>query len=572
MKYVDRCKADFRLFLTACWKHLALPMPTPRQLEIAHYLQHGDKRDMIQAFRGVGKSWVTSAFVNWLLLNNPQLRILVVSASKERADSFSTFTLRMIKEMPMLQHLKPRQDQRESKISFDVAPARNAHAPSVKSAGLFGQITGSRADMIIADDIEIPNNSTTDLMREQLLERVGEFNDILVPEGEPRIIFLGTPQTEESVYNKLRSRGYSCRIWAARYPTAKQIEGYGGALSPAIFKELQANPMLMGEPTDPQRFHEADLTEREASKGRSSFALQFMLDTTLSDANKYPLKLADLICMELNPDKAPSFIQYGSSPEQNIKTLKNVGFAGDRWYRPMMFDKDHWKKYEGVVMSIDPAGRGKDETGYAVVAQLHGKLFCLAVGGLKGGYDDPTLRELALIAKKWKVRHVVIEANFGDGMYTKLISPVFSRIHKVTIEEVKHSIQKEARIIDTLEPVMNQHKLIMNMETVEKDISELMDNPERNQRYSFCHQLTRLTRLRGALKHDDRLDALSIAVDYYTESMDRDENKAHRDHETKLMQDEVQKHLKAIGKWRDPADGFLKQSRNRQPRKSVITR
>lgn len=567
MTYKDKCKAKFTLFLTAVWKHLALPMPTPRQLEIAHYLQHGSKRDMIQAFRGVGKSWVTSAFVCWLLLNNPQLRILVVSASKERADSFSTFTLRLIKEMPMLQHLKPRQDQRESKISFDVAPARNAHAPSVKSAGLFGQITGSRADMIIADDIEIPNNSTTDLMREQLLERVGEFNDILVPEGEPRIIFLGTPQTEESVYNKLRARGYSCRIWCARYPTAKQIEGYGGALSPVIFKELQADPTLMGEPTDPQRFHEMDLTEREASKGRSSFALQFMLDTTLSDANKYPLKLADLICMELNPDKAPSFIQYGSSPEQNIKTLKNVGFAGDRWYRPMMYDKDHWRKYEGIVMSIDPAGRGKDETGYCVLAQLHGKLFCLAIGGLKGGYDDKTLRTLALIAKKWKVRHVVIEANFGDGMYTKLFEPVLNNIRKCTVEEVKHSIQKEARIIDTLEPVMNQHKLIMNLETVEKDISELMENPERNQRYSFCHQLTRLTRMRGALKHDDRLDALSIAVDYYTESMDRDEKKAHKDHTTKLMQEEVKKHLKAVGKLQDHDHGFLGQAMNRRPRR-----
>lgn len=314
---------------------------------------------MIQAFRGIGKSWITSAFVCWLLLGNPQLKILVVSASKERADAFTIFTLKLIKEMPLLKHLTPRHDQRESTVAFDVAPARNAHAPSVKSAGIKGMITGSRADVIIADDVEIPSNSATDTLREELVGLVGEFNDILVPEGSPRIIFLGTPQTEESIYNKLRLRGYNCRIWCARYPTQKQILGYQGALAPSIYTELLKDSTLEGRPTDPQRFHEMDLTEREASKGRSSFLLQFMLDTTLSDSNKYPLKTGDLICMELNPEKAPSFIQYSSGQEYIIKDLKNIGLAGDRWYRPMMFDKDSWKKYEGIVMAIDPSGRGK---------------------------------------------------------------------------------------------------------------------------------------------------------------------------------------------------------------------
>jgi len=513
---------------------------------------------MIQAFRGIGKSWITSAFVCWLLLNNPQLKILVVSASKERADAFSIFTLRLIKEMPMLKHLTPRHDQRESNVAFDVSPARNAHAPSLKSAGLFGQITGSRADVIIADDIEIPNNSATDTMREQLVARVGEFNDILVPEGEPRILFLGTPQTEESVYNKLRNRGYNCRIWCARYPTYKQVLGYSGALAPSILSELEVNPGLEGHPTDPQRFHEIDLTEREASKGRSSFALQFMLDTTLSDANKYPLKTSDLICMELNPEKAPSFIQYGSATEQIIRDLKNVGFAGDRWYRPLIFDKDRWKPFEGIVMSIDPAGRGSDETGYCVLGQLHGKLFALAIGGLKGGYDEPTLKKLAYIAKANKVNEIIIEANFGDGMYTKLFSPVLHNIYPCSIEEVKHSIQKEKRIIDTLEPVLNQHRLVVNLTEIEKDIATLMENPERNQRYSFCHQLTRITRERGALKHDDRLDALCIAVDYYVESMDRDEVKADQEHKDRLLQEEINRHMaNCLGRPVQLDSGFL---------------
>lgn len=199
-----------------------------------------------------------------------------------------------------------------------------------------------------------------------------------------------------------------------------------------------------------------------------------------------------------------------------------------------------------------------DETGYCVLGQLHGKLFVLAIGGLKGGYDDATLERLAYIAKENKVRHIVIEANFGDGMYTKLLTPVMSRIHPCSIEEVKHSIQKEKRIIDVLEPVLNQHRLVINVEEIDKDIAFLMENPERNQRYSFCYQLTRLTKERGALKHDDRIDALCIAVDYYVESMDRDEKKAHKEHQTRLLQAEIDKHLKnCIGRKTPKPDGFL---------------
>lgn len=548
-KLAARCKKDFRHFLYIVWKHLALPDPTPVQYDVAHFLQNGPKRMIIEGFRGVGKSWVTSAFVCWLLLRNPQEKILVVSASKQRSDDFSTFTLRLIKEIPILQHLTPLPDQRESKIAFDVAPADAAHAPSVKSAGIFGQITGSRATIIVADDIEVANNSATTDMREKLVTAVAEFEAILVPEGKPRIIFLGTPQTEESIYNKLRGKGYTCRIWPARFPNKKQIEGYKGALAPMLEKRLVGGDVVQGEPCDPQRFGMQDLAEREASYGRSGFSLQFMLDTSLADAEKYPLKTGDLMIMDLNAHKAPPIIQYGSGPEQRIHhEFAQVGFAGDYWYRPMYFDKNNWTKYEGVVMAIDPSGRGGDETGYAVVAQLHGKLYCLAAGGIRGGYEGPVLRKLAEIAKEWGVRKIIIESNFGDGMYTALIKPVLGKIYPCTCEEVRHSIQKEKRIIDTLEPLMNQHRLVVNAQIVRDDLEYLdkTDEIERNQVYSLFYQMTRLTKERGALKHDDRLDALAIAVNYWVESMARDSDKAKKAHDQRLLDKELRIHMENL--------------------------
>ena len=186
-----RVREDFRVFLWLTWKHLNLPDPTPIQQDIALFLAKGPDRMILQAFRGVGKSWITSAFVCWSLLRNPQFNILVVSASKQRADDFSTFTRRLIHEMPILNMLRPREGQRDANIAFDVGPARAAHAPSVKSMGITGQITGSRADIIIADDIEVLNNTQTHAMREKLVNTVKEFSSVIKPQG--RIIYLGTP-------------------------------------------------------------------------------------------------------------------------------------------------------------------------------------------------------------------------------------------------------------------------------------------------------------------------------------------------------------------------------------------
>jgi len=243
--------SDFRKFLFVVWKHLNLPDPTPVQYDIAKNIQHGDKRMIVEAFRGVGKSWITSAYVVWLLYCNPQLNILVVSASKTRADDFTTFTLRLINEMEILAHLRPREDQRQSKISFDVGPAAASHAPSVKSVGITGQLAGSRADYIIADDIEVPNNSMTQGMRDRLSEAVKEFDAILKPDG--RIIYLGTPQNQESLYNKLPERGYKTHIWPARYPDEDTRIGYGGKLAKYVDSRLQNDINLEGQPTDTKR-------------------------------------------------------------------------------------------------------------------------------------------------------------------------------------------------------------------------------------------------------------------------------------------------------------------------------
>lgn len=526
---------DFRNFLHMVWKHLGLPKPTAMQYDIAKYLQTGPRRCVVEAFRGVGKSYVTSAFVCHQLLLEPSKNILVVSASKQRADDFSTFTLRLIEDMPILAHLRPKENQRYSKVSFDVGPAPAQHAPSVTSKGITSQITGSRADLIIADDIEVTNNSMTQVMREKLSETVKEFDAVIKPGG--RIIYLGTPQSENSIYNLMPDRGYEIRIWPARGPDEKQRTAYGDRLAPMI------RDISPGQPTDPDRFDEGELIERELSWGRSGFALQFMLDTSLSDADRFPLKINDLIVMDCNPELAPEKLVWGSGTDLAHKELPCVGFNGDRYHRPMSVVGD-WIAYNGSVMAIDPSGRGADETAYAVVKMLNGTLFVTAAGGIPGGYSPETLGALAAIAKKHKVNQIIVEANFGDGMFTELLKPVLARQHPCAIEEVKHSIQKERRIIDTLEPVMNQHKLVIDTGVIRHDMSSTRDMPpEKALQYQLMYQMSRVTKSRGALAHDDRLDALSMAVGYWSERMAQDVDKRMNERKSKILDKELRKFL-----------------------------
>lgn len=539
--------SDFRKFLYVTWKHLNLPDPTKVQYDIAKHIQHGEKRMIVEAFRGVGKSWITSAYVVWLLYMNPQLNILVVSASKNRADDFTTFTLRLIKEMEILAHLVPRDDQRQSKISFDVGPANASHAPSVKSVGVTGQLAGSRADVLIADDIEVPNNSATQGMRDKLSEAVKEFDAILKPDG--RIIYLGTPQNQESLYNKLPDRGYKVRIWPARYPTEDQMIGYGNKIAPIIKKEMESGEVTVGESTDPQRFSDFDLMEREASYGRSGFALQFMLDTRLSDAERYPLKVGDLLVMDIPTHEAPEKLSWSSDDEYIVEDLPNVAFNGDHYHKPM-FMSDNFVEYTGSVMSIDPSGRGKDETGYAVVKMLNGFLYVRRCGGISGGYSEEALQELAKIARDEQVNEIIVESNFGDGMFNQLFLPVLTKIHPVTLSEVRHNIQKEKRIIDVLEPVLNQHKMVIDKKLIKRDYESCQHlPPEQSLRYQLMYQLTRITRERGALTNDDRLDALSMATQYWVEHMAQDADKriSARRHEAMMGELEKVKRQASMG-------------------------
>lgn len=548
---IVKAKEDFRVFIYMVWKMISLPDPTPIQYDIAHTLQNlPNDRFIIEGFRGVAKSFITCAYAVWTLWRDPQKKVEIVSASKDRADANAIFIKRIIYTLPFLAHLKARPDQRDQQNLFDVGPAVPDISPSIKSVGISGQLTGSRADLLIADDVEVANNSGTQTQRDKLNEAVKEFDAIIKPKGQ--IVYLGTPQNEMSLYNELQQRGYRCRIWTVLYPESlSEREFYGDRLAKIIADKYDNNPELYaGKPTDPRRFDEEEIYKRRLSYGKAGFALQFMLNTNLSDQEKYPLKVQDLMIANLSLDEANLKWYWSNDRQLRINDLPCVALKGDYFYEPQGRSNEVFE-YTGTVMAVDPSGRGKDETSYAVVKYLNGYLFVLEVGGTREGYSDSTLRQLANKAKIYGVNEIVVEGNFGDGMFSQLFKPVLNDIHPCSVTEVKNYAQKEARIIDTLEPVMMRHKLIIHKQVILDDYQVYENAPA----YSLIYQMTRLSRDRGALAHDDRLDALCMAVAYWLAVMDRDEEIG------------VQEHIEAkLEQWLDPDKGIFYRDETNQMR------
>ena len=514
---LEALQDDFKLFLQALWGQLDLPTPTRAQYAIADYLQHGPKRLQIQAFRGIGKSWITGAFVLWTLFKDPEKKIMIISASKERADNMSIFLQKLIIETPWLKHLQPKSDDsRWSRISFDVLCSPH-QAPSVKSVGITGQLTGSRADLMILDDIEVPGNSMTEMMREKLLQLCTEAESILTPKEDSRIMYLGTPQTVFTVYRKLAERNYRPFVWPARFP--RSLSNYEGLIAPQLQEDIDQGADKW-DVTDPDRFNDEDLIEREAAMGRSNFMLQFMLDTSLSDAEKFPLKMADLIVTSVNPDTAPDSIVWCSDPRNCIKDLPTVGLPGDYFYSPMQLQGE-WLPYQETICSVDPSGRGTDETAAAFISQRNGFLYLHEMRAYRDGYSDNTLLDILRGCKKFNVTKLVIETNFGDGIVAELFKKHLLQTKQgIDVEEIRATVRKEQRIIDTMEPVLNQHRLVVDRSVIDWDYNSNKDAaPESRLLYMLFYQMSRMCREKGAVKHDDRLDCLSQGIQYFTDAM-----------------------------------------------------
>ena len=230
--------------------------------------------------------------------------------------------------------------------------------------------------------------------------------------------------------------------------------------------------------------------------------------------------MADLIVTSVNPKSGPDQIVWCSDPKNVIKELPTVGLPGDYFYSPMQLQGE-WTEYSETICSVDPSGRGTDETAAAFISQKNGYLFLHEMRAYRDGYSDNTLLNILRGCRKYNVTKLVIETNFGDGIVGELFKKHLQMTGQaIDVEEVRANVRKEDRIIDSLEPVMNQHRLVVDKKVIEWHYASNKDEaPEKRLMYMLFYQMGRMCREKGAIKHDDRLDCLAQGVKYFTDAM-----------------------------------------------------
>ncbi len=517
-KYFEDTQLEdhFIIFYTYAYAHLNLPRPTKAQYEMALFLNDkSNPHRLIMAERGLAKSLTSQIYVVWRLLNDPDEHILVMSAGQTRAGNYSQFVQKLIKIMPITKPMSPRHNiERTSGVSFDVAGATASDSPSVYAVGASSQVTGFRASLIVYDDIETAQTVESAVKTEAIDTYAMEAQNLLMS-GKDESITLCTPHSMSSIYiNWIDEKGFVPFIIPALYP--ENDSAYFGGLAPYIKERIANNPEYIGTAVD-ERLDYDFLMSKKMRIGASKFKLQYMIDVSDSDSLRYPLKLSDFIVTNVDDEYAPLKMSYSSMPE-NIVYQKHNGFAKDKLYSPMYQSKE-MGEYDFRVLSVDTAGRGKDEIGISVIYHLNSRLFIKKITGMSGGYEDETLANIASMCQMYKINTCVVEDNFGDGMFTKLLTPHIERLSpKTEIEGIKVSGQKEVRIIEALEPMLNQHRLVIDKEVFDHDLTASKRD------FSFTHQLSHITRERESLKHDDRLDSLTNGVVYMMEWMTDDED------------------------------------------------
>lgn len=558
LEVLQKHYAHFAVFMRDIMKVLGFT-PTWMQYDIANYLQFGPDNLMVQAQRGEAKTTITAIFAVWQLIQDPKHRVLVISAGGTNANDTATLIQRIILTVPQLECLRPDKNagDRTSVEAFDVHHSLKGidRSPSVACIGVTGNLPGKRADLLIADDVESNKNSRTAANRELLLNITLEFSAICT--GRPgipaRILYLGTPQTSESIYNTLPGRGFDVRIWPGRYPTPAQRKSYGPHLAPSIVQRLDADPSLAfgggpmgdeGQPTDEQIYNEEKLQAKLKDRGPSSFQLNYMLNTSLMDAARFPLKTENLIVLPGGGTRFPLIMTRGMS-QQHQRTLQSSGL-GFVMMSPHEMSTET-AELQGVHMQIDPAGGGAngDETAFAVTGFLNSTVYVLAVGAVPGGYDGEGLLELRRIAIKYKPNIVSIEKNMGYGAFAKVFLPILredrgdEKGYKGELREEFVTGNKEARIIGTLEPVMARGSLVILESVVEMDDEYTARYATTGKRsiFSLFHQIAKITRQRGSLAHDDRIDALEGSVRHWVSKLALDQNKAIEKQAQKEFQD-----------------------------------
>jgi hypothetical protein len=435
-------------------------------LAIARWLQegwmNGNERLLLMVFRDAGKSTLVGLFIAWILSYNPNLRILILSADQSLADKMSRNVRRIIEMHPATRHLMPRRAELWTSHQFTVRRSRDHRDPSVLARGITGNFTGTRADVVICDDVEVPRTCNTPGNRSLLRQRLAEIDFVLVPTGFQ--IYVGTPHSYYSIYAD-----------CPRVEIGEEkafLEGFHRLCIPLVNK--------LGESAWPERFPAAAIDALRRKAGPNRFRSQMLLEPTPARAAKLD----------------PSRLVIYSEPLRAVFANNELTlWIGDT---PMVSSACWW----------DPAygrpGRG-DRSAIAVVMidrfgryWLHAVRYLLFSPKELDEVDEATqlTRQAIAFAAALHQTRLFIETNgigrFLPGLVRRELR---GRSCNLTLVERHSTRSKAQRILQALDPILAASHLLVHQSVAESGFIEEMREwaPD-------------------SLARDDGLDAVSGAI------------------------------------------------------------
>lgn len=536
---------DFTEFAWLGMRFLGFDL-TDMQADIARYMQTGPRKKMVAAQRGEAKSTLAALYSVWRLIQDQSTRILIVSGGEKQASEVATLVIRLIETWPLLCYLKadPARGDRTSYEGYDVHCDLKPldKSASIACVGITASLQGKRADLLIPDDIETTKNGLTQSEREKLLMLSKDFAAICT-HGDT--LYLGTPQTKDSIYKTLPSRGFEVRVWPGRIPSVEMEERYGDTLAPYIHELIARGYKRtgfgldgsLGECTDKQRYDEEALIEKELDFGPEGFQLQYMLDTSLLDAMRTRIKLSDIIVYPGSVDCAPDTFAYIADKRYQYQQ-EHEGIRGTVLYQAARYG-ELLTPYQHKMLVVDPAGNGGDEVSYAAGGAANSYVHLFTVGGLQGGITNENLDKLIDLAVEMGISDILIESNMGHGTVENLFVNRLKerRLPGIGVRGLYNTSQKERRIIDTISPVTRRHKLVVHEQALMDDMEMCMQYPrDRRWLYSAFQQLSNITYDRGCLAKDDRADAVAMLVSELNGHLVEDEKViAEREHAKQIQ-------------------------------------
>ncbi|MEO1089170.1 MAG: phage terminase large subunit [Pseudomonadota bacterium] len=454
----------FRQFVWLWNKAQGLSTPA-LHLEIATWLEQawrtGDERLLLMVFRDAGKSTLVGLFCGWLLANDSNLRVLVVAAEQGLATKMVRNVRGVLERHPVARAVVSPASGAWASDALTLQRERELRDPSMLARGIGANLTGTRADVVICDDVEVPNTVDTPTKRADLRRRMAELSFILVPGGLQ--LCIGTPHSHETIYAD------EAQVKADERPF---LADYNRLVLPIVDEA--------GRSRWPQRFPPKKIRALESEVGPSRFKSQMMLQ---------PVDLRDV---RLDAGRLVSF-----AADVEVVSLNRT--------RELRLDG---RRLKTVQCWWDPAyGSPKGGDGSVVAVAYtdeHGAFWLIDLAYLR---HDPSVatqvdeatqlcRQVVALARRHACPSMTLETNgigrFLPNLLRKAVRDVGARI---AVREHSTSRNKDQRIVEAFDPVLAARSLHVHERVLETPFLEEMRN--------FVP---------GAQNRDDGLDAVAACI------------------------------------------------------------